>query len=98
MISPTRPGRGATVPSIAQQLWDLQQLDAELDRLRHEVRALQGRLGESEALRVSRARAEQANAELRAAETALRDAELAVGGARDKLTADEKKLYDGPIR
>lgn len=97
-MPPTLTRGGLAVPGQIGLLLDLQQLDSELDRLRHEVRALQGRVGETAELAQARAAQAQAAAELHQAELALRDKELELGSLRAALAADEKKLYDGSIR
>lgn len=84
--------------SIARQLFELQELDLEIESRQRNLDILNGQLGETEALK--KARAEVASAQERLVEIRKqqKSAEWEVEDLASKINDIDKKLYGGTIR
>ncbi len=81
--------------SRIQQLYQLQILDSELDKINQQLAGIAGQLGESEALQQAKAEAE-ANGKLwRQAQATMQDLTLEVKSLTEKIAQQEKMLYQG---
>jgi hypothetical protein len=83
--------------SQAQQLYQLQNLDSELDQTREQLADITAALGESEALKKAKQAVETAEQELRQAQTKAQDLDLEVGTLANKIVQQEKLLYSGKV-
>lgn len=84
--------------SMGRQLYELQEIDLEIDAKREALSEVMGRLGQSEVLdqaRLSLAGDEERLAEL---ERSQREQEREVEDLRAKATASEEKLYGGTVK
>jgi hypothetical protein len=84
--------------SLGKQLYELQEVDLEIDAQREALSKVMGRLGQSEVLdqaRLSLAGDEERLAEL---ERSQREREREVEDLRAKATASEEKLYGGTVK
>ena len=84
--------------SMGRQLFELQEIDLEIDAKREALSEVMGRLGQSEVLdqaRLSLAGDEERLVEL---ERSQREQEREVEDLRAKATASEKKLYGGTVK
>lgn len=84
--------------SMGRQLYELQEIDLEIDAKREALSEVMGRLGQSEVLdqvRLSLAGDEERLAEL---ERSQREQEREVEDMRAKSTASEEKLYGGTVK
>ncbi len=84
--------------SMGRQLYELQEIDLEIDAKREALSEVMGRLGQSEVLdqvRLSLAGDEERLAEL---ERSQREQEREVEDLRTKATASEEKLYGGTVK
>ncbi len=79
------------------QLYQLQSLDSELDKIDRELAEIAAKLGESDALKTTRHAVENAGKELRKAQTTMQDLDLEVKGLTSKIQNQEKKLYSGTV-
>ena len=84
--------------TIAQQLYDLLGVDAELDRCRSTIASIDETLADDKTLRDRRRAVEMGRAVLSRQETERRDIELSVGSSQEKGKQLEEKLYDGSVR
>jgi predicted nucleic acid-binding Zn-ribbon protein len=84
--------------SLGKQLYELQEVDLDIDAKREALSEVMGRLGQSEELdqaRLSLAGDEERLAEL---ERSQREREREVEDLRAKATASEEKLYGGTVK
>ncbi len=81
--------------SRAQQLYQLQTLDSEVDKINRQLAEIATQLGESEALKKAKAEVEGAEKELRRVQATMQDLNLEVKSLADKITQQEKTLYQG---
>ncbi len=84
--------------SMGRQLYELQEIDLEIDAKREALSEVMGRLGQSEVLdqvRLSLAGDEERLVEL---ERSQREQEREVEDLRAKATASEEKLYGGTVK
>ncbi|MBE7471510.1 MAG: hypothetical protein DPW09_30675 [Anaerolineae bacterium] len=81
--------------SRAQQLYQLQTLDSELDKINQQLASIAAQLGESEALKKARAEAGAAEKTWRQAQAAMQDLTLEVKSLAEKIAQQEKVLYQG---
>lgn len=81
-----------------KELYDLQELDLELERKRAEMVKLQGKLGEPQELIEARAALEGDNEALKSLIGERRSLEVELQGLEDKLRTLEKQLYGGSMR
>lgn len=84
--------------SLGRQLYELQEVDLEIDTQREALSEVMGRMGQSEVLdnaRLSVAGDEERLAEL---ERSQRELEREVEDLRAKATASEEKLYGGTVK
>jgi len=84
--------------SMGRQLYELQEIDLEIDAKREALSEVMGRLGQSEVLdqaRLSLAGDEERLVEL---ERSQREQERQVEDLRSKSTASEEKLYGGTVK
>ncbi len=83
---------------VVADLWNLQETDTALDSRRGSLDDAQSRLGDTDELVAQRARAEELQAALRAAESAQKDVEIEADDLKAKIEPAEKKLYSGTIK
>ncbi len=83
--------------SRVQQLYQLQNLDSELDQARKELAEIAAALGESEALKQAKQAVETAEQKLRKAQTKAQDLDLEVNSLANKIGQQEKLLYSGKV-
>ena len=81
--------------SRAQQLYQLQTLDSELDKINQQLASIAAQLGESEALKKARAEAGAAEKTWRQAQADMQDLTLEVKSLAEKIAQQEKVLYQG---
>ncbi len=81
--------------SHIQQLYHLQSLDSEIDKIQHQLAEIVARLGESEVVRQATATSSATEAALRKAQAKMQDLTLEVKSLADKIVAQEKTLYHG---
>ncbi len=77
------------------QLYQLQSLDSEINKINQELVAIAAKLGESEALKQAKHALESISKELGQNQTNMQDLDLEVKSLTDKVTNQEKKLYSG---
>lgn len=83
--------------SIIQQLYDLQQVDLERDRLRRRLKEIVSQLGETEELRQARATVERLQSQLGQQRARRRDLELETQTLEAKIASVEERLYGGRV-
>ncbi|MBN1887999.1 MAG: hypothetical protein JW850_08405 [Thermoflexales bacterium] len=83
--------------NVAQQLYQLQELDLDRDKHQQRLKEIQAQLGESEALRVTRAQVVQLETELGHERARQRNLELEIQSLEAKLASDEERLYSGRV-
>jgi len=83
--------------NIAQQLYQLQALDLEQDKLRLRIKEIRGQLGETEELRAARAELERIQAKLSDWHTRRRDLALETQSLETKLASAEERMYSGKV-
>lgn len=83
--------------SIIQQLYDLQQVDLERDRLRQRLKEIVSQLGETEELRQARATVERLHSQLGQQRARRRDLELETQTLEAKIASVEERLYGGRV-
>jgi predicted nucleic acid-binding Zn-ribbon protein len=81
--------------SRVQQLYQLQILDSELDKINQQLAEITAQLGESEALNQAKAKAEATDKALRQAQTTMQNLNLEVQSLTGKIAQQEKTLYQG---
>lgn len=81
--------------SRAQQLYQLQTLDSELDKINQQLAGIVGQLGESEVLQKAKAKAEANEKLLRQTQATVKDLTLEVKSLAEKIAQQEKTLYQG---
>ncbi|GAB4429009.1 MAG: hypothetical protein Fur0044_26780 [Anaerolineae bacterium] len=81
--------------SRAQQLYQLQTLDSELDKINQQLAGIAAQLGESEVLKKARVEAGAAEKTWRQAQAAMQDLTLEVKSLAEKIAQQEKVLYQG---
>ena len=79
-------------------LYELQELDLEIDATRNRLAQVEGQLGEDPALAEAKAALTQERAALAELEKQQRAAEAALDDIRAQVASLEKKLYDGSVR
>jgi len=79
-------------------LWKLQEIDVALDASRASLNDARERVGESDELIATRARAAELAAELGRARAEQKDIELEADDLKAKISPVEKRLYDGSVR
>lgn len=84
--------------SVAKQLFDLQELDLDLDARHAAVKQMTARLGESKALLDARAALSEARQNLDRSAADLRSLEWEIDDITAKLKTMERDLYGGRIR
>lgn len=84
--------------SQAQQLYQLQALDLELQDLERRKSEITGQLGETEALRQAKSDLDAARDRLHREEARVRDLEMDVDQTTDRLKQVQAKLYGGTVR
>lgn len=82
----------------ARQLYELQEVDLEIEAKREALSSVESQLGESEALVQALASLGQEQQHLAQLERAQRDAEWEVDDLRTKAAELEKRLYGGSVR
>ncbi len=78
-----------------QQLHQLQLLDSEVDRIQHQLAEIAAKLGESTPLKQSRVAVETTDKTLRKFQAVIQDLNLELKSLTDKITHEEKTLYQG---
>ena len=86
-----------TMPSVQQSILALQTTDLELDACRRRIRVLQTELAHDPEGETARAALDAAQAELAAAQAAVRDGEQTMERLTQTIAMLEKRLYDGSI-
>lgn len=81
--------------SRVQQLYQLQLLDSEVDRLRHQLAEITANLGESVALKQAQTVVESTNITLHKLQATIQDLNLELKSLVEKITHEEKTLYQG---
>lgn len=81
--------------SRAQQLYQLQTLDSELDKINQQLAGIASQLGESEVLQKAKAKATANEKLLRQAQATMQDLTLEVKSLAEKIAQQEKILYQG---
>lgn len=81
--------------SRTQQLYQLQILDSEWDKVNQQLADIAARLGESEALQQAKAEAEANEKLWRQAQATMQDLTLEVKSLTEKIAQQEKLLYQG---
>jgi hypothetical protein len=81
--------------SRAQQLYQLQTLDSELDKINQQLAGIAAQLGESEVLQKAKAKAEANEKLLRQTQATVKDLTLEVKSLAEKIAQQEKILYQG---
>ena len=84
--------------TIAQQLYDLLGIDAELDRCRSSIVAIDETLADDKQIRDRRRAVEVGRTVLSRQETQRRDIELSIGSSQEKGKQLEETLYGGSVR
>jgi hypothetical protein len=79
------------------QLYQLQALDSEIDKINQQLANIAAKLGENAALKDARSRTEQTQQTLRKAHAAMQNLDLEVKSLADKISNQEKRLYSGSI-
>lgn len=92
-----RKGLPMSTTQIAAALYQLQQLDLELERLTAEQQALVRSLQEDNALNKARAEHQSAQQQLKAGQQAQKEAEWALDELNNRLRALDQRLYSGLI-
>jgi hypothetical protein len=80
---------------VAQQLYDLQQLDVEIGRLSQQVEQLTSAIGDQFKLRAGELAINQAEDALRKAQAAQRDREYELSTVEGRIKDHEQRLYSG---
>ena len=80
-----------------EPLFQLQNLDQELENGQRRVSEIQASLGETETLRQARRALVDAEEEYRSWTTRARDLELMIDSLSSKIAASEKRLYSGSV-
>ena len=84
--------------SLSFKLYRLQQIDSQLDRARARLREIEAALSEDQAIRLAKARLQEAEDALQSNRKLLRQAENAVQEQRLKIEQTEATLYSGRVR
>ena len=84
--------------SKARQLYELQEVDLDLDAKKEALSHVEQRLGQSNALDEARATLAAAKERVQELQRAQREGERVIEDFRTKVAALETKLYDGSIR
>lgn len=84
--------------SVTKQLYELQEVDLELESTEQALSQIASQLGENQALLKARAELESDNKNLEELRHQQRSAEWEVDDLVTKLTSDEEKLYSGRIK
>lgn len=82
----------------ARRLWELQQIDLELDSNRTELERIRSELKESDLLLAARARLAEDKERLAALEKQQREIDAEVEDLRERLKRLNERLYDGKTR
>ncbi|MEW6141854.1 MAG: C4-type zinc ribbon domain-containing protein [Chloroflexota bacterium] len=82
----------------ARRLWELQQIDLELESKRAELERIRSELKESDLLLAARVRLAEDKERLAALEKQQRELDAEVDDLREKLKRLNEKLYDGKIK
>ncbi|HXV42999.1 MAG TPA: C4-type zinc ribbon domain-containing protein [Anaerolineae bacterium] len=81
--------------SRAQQLYQLQTLDSEVDKINRQLAEIAAQLGESAALKQAKVKAEAMEKALHQAQAAMQNLNLETRSLADKIAQQEKTLYQG---
>lgn len=81
--------------SRVQQLYQLQILDSEVDKINQQLAEIVAELGESDALKQAKAKVEAQEKALRHVQATMQDLNLEVKSLANKITQQEKTLYQG---
>jgi hypothetical protein len=81
--------------SRAQQLYQLQTLDSEVDKINRQLAEIAAQLGESAALKQAKSKAEAMEKALHQAQAAMQNLNLETRSLADKIAQQEKTLYHG---
>lgn len=81
--------------SRVQQLYQLQMLDSELDKINQQLAEIAARLGESDVLKQAKTQVQTAENQLRQAQATMQNLNLEVQSLAGKIVQEEKTLYQG---
>lgn len=84
--------------SKAKQLYELQEIDLEIDHSNQSLSNLRSQLGKDDDLNAARADLETARKRLADLEHQQRTAEWGVDDLQAKITKEEKRLYEGSVK
>ena len=84
--------------SRVQQLYQLQHLDSEVDKVKQELAGIAAKLGESVALKTAKAAVEVVEKRVRKTQATVKDLDLEVKSLTDRIDRQEKVLYGGGVR
>src|SRR6185295_3065392 len=85
------------MPRIAD-LWNVQEIDSQIDIRRASLEEAQSRMGDSPELIALHAIVSEKQEALRAAQSAQRDLEIEADDLKSKIAPAEQKLYGGGVR
>jgi len=88
---------GGSILSRAQQLYQLQHIDTQLDEAKTYLKRIAANLGKNKALLAAEASAEAANTQQQQAQKKMRQLEQDVKKIATKISSQEKKLYGGKV-
>ncbi len=83
--------------SRVQQLYQLQMLDSELDKINQQLAEIAARLGESDVLKQAKTQVQTAENQLRQAQATMQNLNLEVQSLAGKIVQEEKTLYQGKV-
>jgi predicted nucleic acid-binding Zn-ribbon protein len=83
--------------SRTQHLYELQQVDLELDSVSRRLKEIAATLGVSAELKRARNMVSEAEAHVTQCRTAMQDLDLEVNGLSQKIESNEKRLYSGRV-
>jgi predicted nucleic acid-binding Zn-ribbon protein len=83
--------------SQTQHLYELQQVDLELDSVSRRLKEIAATLGVSAELKRARNMVREAEAHVTQCRTAMQDLDLEVNGLSQKIETNEKRLYSGRV-
>lgn len=83
--------------SYTQQLYQLQQVDSQIDANNRRLEEIAANLVETDALKTAKKEFSQAQAEHKQCRTIVTDLDLEVKGLQQKITQHERRLYSGKL-
>ena len=83
--------------SRTQSLYELQQVDLELERVSRRLKEIAATLGESDELKRARKMVVDAESQLAKCRAGMQSLDLEVSGLTQKIETDEQRLYSGRV-